>query len=504
MTSIYDQIRAAVQPDGTLPKDFSIQKKPDDPQAIRFAEGAQDGIVFYHSGSGGDRELLEKLEEITGLASGGADYEAAEAELSACFGEREAVLGCIDGLQTWIIDHREELDAGRLFGFANAVLLHSASLGAVKYALSVLELLAAAQGPWRETVRTLALADELTLYCVFVACRWENKDEELFAMAKQVRGWGRVHAVRELEPVSQEIKTWLLDEGWDNDVLPAYTALACAQRGGLRERLEQEPLSRAQLDAAGGLIQALLDEGPVSNISRMEDAEELLLAYMAQVERAELTLGDLNVVRGILSAAAEDELDLSQVRTRAEVLFASQASRRAVEQALERGEGFSLAAALGLAWQEKLLEALERDFAGTYSQLYLILAPEQELWVDRALAVCEKNLPRELATGPKDWTFAPPEEPRYNWLDYTVQFLKPFPGRGLELALTALEAPVIRNRNMALNALESWREAGWSFPEAVVQALERLNVSEVHDKLRERESALLDELKKGAGGYDRA
>ena len=365
-------------------------------------------------------------------------------------------------------------------------------------------LLAAAQGPWRETVRTLALADELTLYCVFVACRWENKDEELFAMAKQVRGWGRVHAVRELEPVSQEMKTWLLDEGWDNDVLPAYTALACAQRGGLRERLEQEALSRAQLDAAGGLIQALLDEGPVSNISRMEDAEELLLAYMAQVERAELTLGALNVVRGILSAAAEDELDLSQVRTRAEALFASQASRRAVEQALERGEGFSLAAALGLAWQEKLLEALERDFAGTYSQLYLILAPEQELWVDRALAVCEKNLPRELATGPKDWTFAPPEEPRYNWLDYTVQFLKPFPGRGLELALTALEAPVIRNRNMALNALESWREAGWSFPEAVVQALERLNVSEVHDKLRERESALLDELKKGAGGYDRA
>ena len=247
MESIYERIRAAVQPDGALPKDFSIQEKPEDPQAIRFAEGAADGIAFYHMGGGGDQ--------------GG-----------------EAMLGCIDGLQSWIVEHREELDASRLFGFANVVLRHSASLGAVKYALSVLELLAASQGQWRQTVRTLALSDELTLYCVWIAKHWENSGEELFHMARKVRGWGRVHAVRELEPATREMRDWLLDEGWDNDILPAYTALACAQRGGLRRRLEKETLSRARLTAAGGLIRGLLDEGPCQNISLMEDREELLPA----------------------------------------------------------------------------------------------------------------------------------------------------------------------------------------------------------------------------------
>ena len=231
MESIYERIRAAVQPDGALPKDFSIQEKPENPQAIRFAEGAADGIAFYHMGGGGDQALLERLEDITRLAAGGADYETVEPQLSACFGEREAMLGCIDGLQSWIVEHREELDASRLFGFANAVLRHSASLGAVKYALSVLELLAASQGQWRQAVRTLALSDELTLYCVWIAKHWENSGEELFHMARKVRGWGRVHAVRELEPATREMRDWLLDEGWDNDILPAYTALACAQRG---------------------------------------------------------------------------------------------------------------------------------------------------------------------------------------------------------------------------------------------------------------------------------
>ena len=486
MESIYERIRAAVQPDGALPKDFSIQEKPQDPQAIRFAEGAADGIAFYHMGGGGDQALLERLEDVTRLAAGGADYETAEPQLSACFGEREAMLGCIDGLQSWIVEHREELDASLLFGFANVVLRHSASLGAVKYALSVLELLAASQGQWRQTVRTLALSDELTLYCVWIAKHWENSGEELFHMARKVRGWGRVHAVRELEPATREMRDWLLDEGWDNDILPAYTALACAQRGGLRRRLEKETLSRARLTAASGLIRGLLDEGPCQNISLMEDREELLLAYLAQVERAEPASEDLKTLRQIASAAMADELDLPQVRERALALFDAQPSRNAVARAMERGEDFALAAALGMDWQEPLLAALERDFAKAHGELNLLLTPEQEPWVDRALAVCGKNLPRTLAAGPENWSFPPPEEPRYHWLIYTIQFLKPFPGRGLELVLTALESPVVNNRNMALNVLDSWRESGWTLTEGAVQALERLKRSEVNDKLRER------------------
>ena len=52
--------------------------------------------------------------------------------------------------------------------------------------------------------------------------------------------------------------------------------------------------------------------------------------------------------------------------------------------------------------------------------------------------------------------------------------------------LTALESPVVNNRNMALNVLDSWRESGWTLTEGAVQALERLKRSEVNDKLRER------------------
>ena len=61
MESIYERIQAAVQPDGTLPEGFFIQPEPENPKALRFADGAQDGIVFYHSGGRGDGALREAL-----------------------------------------------------------------------------------------------------------------------------------------------------------------------------------------------------------------------------------------------------------------------------------------------------------------------------------------------------------------------------------------------------------------------------------------------------------
>ena len=50
-------------------------------------------------------------------------------------------------------------------------------------------------------------------------------DDLIFEIAKNVYGWGRVHACWFLEPETREIKQWFLTEGVDNGVMPPYTAL---------------------------------------------------------------------------------------------------------------------------------------------------------------------------------------------------------------------------------------------------------------------------------------
>ena len=320
MEPIYQQIMAAIGPDGTLPGNFRVKTTGMDRRTmildegplagkeIHYAEGALDGITYYHGSGSQDEALLEGLQEVILLAAKEQQFEDALEKLHNCFEEHDGMLGCVDGLQEWIFEHKDELNLSVLFHLSCTLLTDSCRIGEVKYALSVLELFAGAEGEWRDHVRTLALSDEFTLFCVFVANQWENKSEELFAMARNTRGWGRVHAVRELEPTTQEMKDWLLDEGWDNDVMPAYTAKACAEKGGLLwDRLSQ-PMDRTQLDAAGGLVLALLEEGPVRNISVMEDGLAILMAYLAQVQWAKPDFSDQDrqVVQEIVERTEAD------------------------------------------------------------------------------------------------------------------------------------------------------------------------------------------------------
>ena len=215
----------------------------------------------------------------------------------------DEMLVCIDGLHEWILANKEQIDPNTMMDFALRLLHTTSSVGAVKYALSLLELLSETTGAWRGLVRDLSACDEFTLYGVFVARNWENASDELWQMAKRVDGWGRVHAVAELEPENQEMREWLLDDGWRNRVMPAYSALQCAVKGGLAGRLKQQELTDGQFEAATGLLAGLLDEGPVAGISRIDGPDGLLTAYLEHAGRHNLGDDDLRLLADIAGLA---------------------------------------------------------------------------------------------------------------------------------------------------------------------------------------------------------
>lgn len=485
MDSIYRRILKAAGEDGVLPADFSLGGPPAS-NRIRFADGAMDGILLYHSMGQGAEELLEHLKEITKEASEGGSFETLLEKLEGLFDEQDGMLSCIDGLQDWIIANRQELSAERVFRFAERVLTESGEKGAVKYALSVLELFAGTRGSWREHVRTLALSEEFTLFCVFIARAWEDAGKELFGMAKKVRGWGRIHAVEALVPENQEMRDWLFFEGWRNEVLPSYSAVPCAVKGGLSERLRKELLSDGEFEAAGGLLQALFDEGPLPGISseKLEDPQGLLLSFLGHGRRRALLYSDYETIEAVRDKA--DEMGWTEARQEAEKLLQSEECRRELGRAMKEGlGGFALAKKLGMKYEEALLASLDRDFSKRNVDLFLIFEAEDRELRSRAMEICERELPESLGTGPADWSFAV-NEPRYNMLGYCVQFLRRWPGEGETLVRTALLSPVINNRNMALNVLEDWKGAGWQETEGIKAALQKLKETEENEHVRER------------------
>ena len=74
----------------------------------------------------------------------------------------------------------------------------------------------------------------------------------------------------------------------------------------------------------------------------------------------------------------------------------------------------------------------------------------------------------------------------YGILSYVVQTLQCLPGKGEKLIRTALAAPVIGCRNIALNTLDAWRKADYPLSPSIQEALSSLRELEPDEKTKKR------------------
>lgn len=274
--SIYENICRARNELDVLPPEYSLPQE-DTPQQgkVRFVDGAMDGIALYHMGvPHQDTALLEQALNIAAT-----DLEQAH-ELVRQWVTDGHMVSASEKILTFLLDHQQQLPASKIYQLAAECALKGTHREEVKFGLVVLILFDLSQNePLKNAMRILALSDEFTLYVLQAAVNWANSPQEILRIAKGVHGWGRIHAVRTLEPVTQEIADWLFTEGWDNIILPDYSALECCQKANLQQRLENG-LGEKDFSRACGLMNALLAEGPVPGISNVPDLDGLLNAFV--------------------------------------------------------------------------------------------------------------------------------------------------------------------------------------------------------------------------------
>ena len=208
--TIYETIMAAME-NGKMPRNFAL---PDtgpefDNKKIKMAPGAMDGINIYHfSAEEPTEEDFQDMADAIAAASSGNVQDAYRMLLE--LGRKFRAINIIDEFQDCVRKHADELDAEQLYRFAVLdLLLEGRDIECVKFGLELLELFDEPDEYVKQIVRNLGLYTEFTIFSVFNMKRWENGNEEIFCLAKNVEGWGRVHAIERLEPETQEIKDWL-------------------------------------------------------------------------------------------------------------------------------------------------------------------------------------------------------------------------------------------------------------------------------------------------------
>ncbi len=299
---IYEYIITSTK-DGRLPDGFEIPWLKD-----MWAPGAHDGVLLKHMipieltpEPERDLKILEVLKLMA--SENNADHMEEVFAVMEELDKKDSIVRLYDPIVRMIASHQKELNLHTLLQFGDFLISKGTSLLAVKLGLSVI---APFHAPFVEDVAVeFGVYDEFTYYAARILTYdyWPNGNAELFNLARNVKGWGRIHAVEWLQPETQEIRDWLLFEGADNTVIPQYSANICLQKAEAKKRLDGS-LTAKEYAAIGNLIRESLVQGPCRGIT---DGEQLLSKYMMKAQDFPI---DPELIRMILEAA--DEYDLNE------------------------------------------------------------------------------------------------------------------------------------------------------------------------------------------------
>lgn len=490
--SILQYITAAIQDDGKLPNNFCVNKEFETKyDNIGFVDGFLDGSVQYSLGP--SKQDAKGLFEIIRLASNN-EFQTAAGKLNNYFYDARKVMAInvIDDAQDYVYKYDKELSASNLAKFAFMVVTSFRNIEAIKFALVIIELFDLSDiEEVMNTIKTLALCNEFTLFCVFATNQWANHNDMVFEMAQKVSGWGRVFAVTRLKPETDEIKKWLLYEGWDNDVDPAYTALEIANNCDILTALHNDNISKTEYKNIGRIIDALLNEGPVEGISAFENKAELLNSYLLHARNMAQDIEDFEIVYDILMYINNSDMnEKNEIKAKCGDVLVTTYCKDVIQQALLKGKGYQLAQTMEIPCAKQAYDYIKADPINNDGVIEYALT-DQEQKNKAIFALYSKVLPLEkMATGPDTWTLPKVMQKEYMCLSYILQFLDNSRGVGEDLIICALNAPVVNCRNGALNVVESWLKAGVALSERLKAALMQLRKTEIKTSVRER----LDEI----------
>lgn len=474
--SIYQHIRAHLAPGGVglLP---GGEQLPDDP-GDAWAPGARDGVVTHHLRRARDAAAAQPLLEAVRAAV----TDPAAADSLRRLSRDPKLVSLLDPLLEQV--RAAGLPKEPLYQLAWQLAVASRERGAVKLGIALLGLFRPA--PHREVLHVLGRHDEFTLYAaVAFANSQADPDEDLWQLARGATGWGRVQVVPMLAGTSRDdIREWILREGFRNSVMYEYLAYTAATAGDLLGWLRGEhgEIDDDLLAAAGEILAALARGGPARDMSDYADGPAAMELYLTHVERQAGPEQDPQRTLEQLVAVGQlrDYLSTGDHPARLRQLCADLLDRPHWAQAaiggLTADDPLTFAQAdqacqwLGIDTFDAHLARLRESRPG--GSWYEVMRQAGEQRIDAALSAAVEILPLDqIATGAGREPGLGPGFAAHRQLDFVLQGLRQWPGRGLQLIEAGLRSPVIRNRNLAAAALAAWPRDAWPGPaEAALRA----------------------------------
>ncbi len=470
---IYEHIKNNIDPTGKLSD--AGDKLPDDSRRfkegdLRWVSGGMDGTFGHHGG--GNRKAVNKIAKLTKKISENGRRKD-KIEIYNLLIE-DNLMDFIDPTLEKIVNLNVHSEP-HLHNWAKWLAFESPDRGAVKFGIALLGLIRDKED--LEKLLILGKHEEFTLFvAVAISNTLENAETYLWELAKYVDGWGKISLVERLaETQNPEIKKWMIYEGYKNSIMYEYLAYICATTGDLKTELSKNENDTELIKASGEIIEALINGGPVEDISIYKDAASVIKLYLAQTIGKFYTLDRFLILNTIKSYLSDKEADWNKLSEngwsddlRANLLISIEKElslpiwRNLVDEKKNTENDAEF-------WQvDRAASMLKVDMWEIHWQKLINNPTESGLWynvmknanderIDQIIDLAMTKIDLEsISTGAEDNMGLGKKYELHCCLDFIIQDLDKYPNKGETLVLTALKSPVVRNRNMAIKTLDAW------------------------------------------------
>lgn len=106
----------------------------------------------------------------------------------------------------------------------------------------------------RDLVWVLGLHSEFTLYALEAANYYENRNEFVFELAKNTRGYGKMAALQLLQPITEEQQDWVMEYGAENEAVTSISAIMCLNKAAMYSYYKEYPIDAEHIENVSYLV----------------------------------------------------------------------------------------------------------------------------------------------------------------------------------------------------------------------------------------------------------
>ncbi|WP_335981501.1 hypothetical protein [Fusobacterium polymorphum] len=265
--SIYELIKKNIQPNGRLEKNFRLL----DEELTVLDDGEK------------DVQCLEYIDIILKISTD--NFDEIEKELKIYFKEyKDTILIYRKPLYNYFTLNRDISSLNNIFNFFKKVLTSSKNIFIVKISIIILTILDLKYSDEiLENIKILSLSSEFTLLGILFIKKLKNLNvnKEIFELGKKVYAWGKIACVFYLDANTNEIKDWVLEKGYEENILYNFATMTYFDKADIRGRLQKTYLSKTEFAQISFLIDTLVFS---KEIIYLDDKEELLMKYLEKAK----------------------------------------------------------------------------------------------------------------------------------------------------------------------------------------------------------------------------